>query len=113
MVIWYRLYPLSAVTFGVRVTAAMFVWAVAGALAAADMELGRYLASECMTCHRSATATSTIPNIFGLPETHVIDVMKAYRDKTLSNPVMQNIAGRLTDEDIAALALYFSQTKKP
>ena len=96
--------------------AVAFIPASLGARAsslAADMELGRHLAAECMTCHRSATATSTIPNIFGLEEGHVSTVMRAYRSKSLPNPVMQNIAGRLSDEDIAALALFFSKTKTP
>jgi cytochrome c len=78
-----------------------------------DLELGRYLAAECMTCHRTATATSTIPNIFGLPEQHMVDVMKAYRDKKLPNPVMQTIASRLSEEDIVSLAVFFAITKKP
>jgi cytochrome c len=79
----------------------------------ADIELGRYLSSECMTCHGTAKADSTIPNIFGLGETHFVEVIRAYRDKALPNPVMQSIAGRLNDEDIAALALYFDTAKKP
>jgi cytochrome c len=83
------------------------------ASAAADFELGRYLATECITCHRSATATSTIPNIFGLTETHLKQVMIAYRAKSLPNAVMQNIAGRLSDDEIASLALYFAKTKRP
>lgn len=93
--------------------ATMLLIATPPASAGGDIELGRYLASECMTCHRGATATSTIPNIFGLAEAHLTIVIRAYRDKELPNPVMQNIAGRLSDEEIASLALYFSQTKKP
>ena len=104
---------------------ARFVLAARGAIAAyflpigatasfgADVELGRYLSSECMTCHGTAKADSTIPNIFGLNQTHFADVIKAYRAKTLPNPVMQTIAGRLNDEDIAALALYFATARKP
>jgi cytochrome c553 len=42
-----------------------------------------------------------------------VAVIKAYRDKALPNPVMQNIASRLSDDDIAALALYFESAKKP
>jgi cytochrome c len=80
---------------------------------AGDIDLGRYRASECMTCHRSATATSTIPNIFGMAEAHLTILLKAYRGKELPNPVMQTVASRLTDEEIDALALYFSQTNKP
>jgi cytochrome c len=78
----------------------------------ADAELGRYLSSECMTCHGTAKGDSTIPNIFGLAQTHFVEVLRAYRAKALPNPVMQTIAGRLNDEDIAALALYFETAKK-
>ena len=95
------------------VYAASIMLAAISSVHAADAELGRYLAAECMTCHRSATATSTIPNIFGLSEAHLNEVIRAYRAKTLPNPVMQNIASRLSDEDIGALASYFATTKKP
>lgn len=79
----------------------------------ADVELGRYLSSECTTCHGAAKADSTIPNIHGLGETHFVEVIKAYRDKALPNPVMQNVAARLRDEEIAALAAYFATASKP
>ena len=36
-------------------------------------------------------------------------LMFAYRSKEMENPVMQMIAGRLDDEQIGSLALYFSQ----
>jgi cytochrome c553 len=79
---------------------------------AKDLELGRYLAAECLTCHRAATASSAIPNIFGLPEEHFTEAIRAYRDKKLPNPIMQSVAGRLTDEDIASLALYFATVRR-
>jgi cytochrome c553 len=81
--------------------------------AAPDIELGRYLSSECVTCHRSATATSTIPNIYGLAEHTFVEVIKAYRERRLNNAVMQNIASRLKDDEIEALAAYFAKTKRP
>lgn len=83
------------------------------AASTADFELGQYLAAECMTCHRAATSVSTIPNIFGLDEAHLSEVLRAYRAKDLSNPVMQNVAGVLKDEEISALATFFSKTGKP
>jgi cytochrome c553 len=82
------------------------------ASAAPDIELGRYLSSECITCHRGGTAKSAIPNIYGLEEKSFVEVIKAYRDKRLNNAVMQNIAGRLKDEEIEALAAYFARTKR-
>jgi cytochrome c553 len=81
------------------------------AQAAADLELGRYLATECTTCHRPGAATAAIPNIYSLEASTFAEVMKGYRDKRLANPVMQNIAGRLSDDDIAALAAFFATVK--
>ena len=78
-----------------------------------DLEFGRYLATECLTCHRSGTAGGAIPNIFGMAEARFIVLIKAYRDKQLPNPVMQSVASRLKDDEIDALAHYFSVTKKP
>jgi cytochrome c len=79
----------------------------------ADVELGRYLSSECTTCHGTAKSDSIIPLIRGMDEAHFVEVIKAYRAKTLPNPVMQTIAGRLRDEEIAALAAYFATANKP
>lgn len=79
----------------------------------ADVEFGRYLSSECTTCHGAAKSDSTIPAIHGLDEAHFVEVIKAYRAKMLPNPVMQTIAGRLRDEEIAALAAYFAAASKP
>lgn len=93
--------------------------AVAASLAAitaapgGDIELGRYLANECLTCHRAAAAANAIPNIFGAKEAHLVEAIKAYRAKSLPNPVMQNVASRLKDDEIEALASYFAATKKP
>jgi cytochrome c len=79
----------------------------------ADLEFGRYLATECLTCHRSGTAGSAIPNIFGLQEATFAALIKAYRDKQLPNPVMQSVASRLKDNEIEALAHFFAVSKKP
>jgi cytochrome c553 len=80
---------------------------------AADLELGRYLATECMTCHGASKTDSTIPDLFGKPENLVDEKLKAYRDKRLPNEVMQTVASRLKDDEIAALAAYFRTAKKP
>jgi len=42
-----------------------------------------------------------------------VEVLRAYRAKALPNPVMQTVASRLNDDDIAALALYFETARKP
>lgn len=91
--------------------AAVLFSAGSGAAAAGDIELGRYLSSECTTCHGAAKTDSTIPPIHGLDQKHFIEVLKAYRAKALPNPAMQTVAGRLQDDDIAALAAYFAAVK--
>jgi cytochrome c553 len=78
--------------------------------AATDIELGRYLATECMTCHRAAGGA--IPPL-AMAEAIMVAKLEAYRDKRLPNPTMQTIAGRLTDAEIAALARYFATVAKP
>lgn len=92
---------------------ALTIWSGTCLAQKRDLEFGRYLATECLTCHRSATAGSTIPNIFGMAEPRFTVLIKAYRDKQLPNQVMQSVAGRLKDDEIEALAQYFSVTKNP
>lgn len=79
---------------------------------AGDVALGQYLAGECVTCHRTDGASSDIPGIVGLPTDQFVGAMAAYRNKTRENPVMQTIAGQLSDAEIAALAAYFSGLDK-
>jgi cytochrome c553 len=78
--------------------------------AATDIELGRYLATECTTCHRAAGGA--IPPL-AMAEASMVAKLEAYRDKRLPNPTMQTMAGRLTDAEIAALARYFATDVKP
>lgn len=72
-----------------------------------DPEYGEYLASECQTCHQSSGANDGIPGITGWPVDDFVVAMHAYKRKLRPHPVMQMMAGRLNDEEIAALAAYF------
>ena len=78
------------------------------ALAAGDRALGQYLSAECTTCHQiTGRVTGSIPQIVAWPEDQFIAVMNAYRDRHRDNPIMQTIAGKMNDGEIAALATYF------
>ncbi len=72
-----------------------------------DREYGEYLASDCKTCHEADGGGDGIPNIHGRPKIQLITLLYAYREKIKLNPVMQMQAGRLTNEEIVALAAYF------
>ncbi len=82
-------------------------------LADADIEYGEYLAGECVTCHHKAGLNQGIPSINGLDADVFVALMIAYRSKEMENPVMQMIAGRLDDNQIGSLALYFSKLEPP
>jgi len=73
-----------------------------------DAEYGEYLSSECTTCHRIDGADEGIPSITLWPEQDFVVAMHAYKDKRRAHPVMNMIAGRLNEEEIAALAAYFA-----
>ncbi len=72
-----------------------------------DPEYGEYLASECLTCHQTSGANDGIPGITRWPAEDFVVAMHAYKKKLRPHPVMQMMAGRLSDEEIAALAAYF------
>ena len=72
-----------------------------------DAEYGAFLASECKTCHQTSGANDGIPGIIGWPADDFVVAMHAYKRKLRPHPVMQMMAGRLSDEEIAALAAYF------
>lgn len=76
-----------------------------------DKAYGEYLSSECVTCHQLSGNFSGISPIVGWPEESFIEVMNTYREKKRDNAVMQTIAARLSDKDIAALAAYFGSLK--
>src|SRR5262245_54872793 len=82
-----------------------------GAFSAGDRALGQFLSSECVTCHQLTGRFQGIPPIIGWPEDSFVEIMNEYRDKKRTNPVMQTIAGRLSANDIAALAAYFGSLK--
>ena len=72
-----------------------------------DPEYGEYLASECLTCHQSGGGDAGIPSITRWLEEDFVIAMHAYKQKLRPHPVMQMMASRLSDEEIAALAAYF------
>ncbi len=77
-----------------------------------DRDLGQFLSSECVTCHQaSGQQAGGVPAITGWADDQFIAVMRAYKNRERDNQVMQAIAARLSDEEIAALAAYFGELK--
>ena len=74
-----------------------------------DPEYGAYLAGECTTCHRAGGADKGIPPITGWPLEDFVIALHAYKRGKRIHPAMQLVAGRLSDEEIAALAAHFRE----
>ncbi|SHG88098.1 Cytochrome c2 [Marivita hallyeonensis] len=72
-----------------------------------DTDYGEYLSSECKTCHQQDGTDEGIPSITQWPTEDFVIAMHAYKQKLRPHPVMQMMAGRLSAEEIAALAAYF------
>lgn len=80
---------------------------------AADSAFGEYLSAECVTCHQiTGHVSGSIPAIVGWPEKAFIEALSAYKTGARDNAVMRNIAARLSDDEIAALAAYFATHKQ-
>jgi len=77
-----------------------------------DPAYGEYLSGDCTTCHQTDGGDDGIPSIVLWPEVDFVTAMHAYKNKHRSNQVMQMMAGRLSDEEIAALAAYFGSLEQ-
>jgi len=73
-----------------------------------DAEYGEYLSSECSTCHQRDGSDQGIPTITRWPAEDFVAAMHAYKERLRPHPVMQMMAGRLSNDEIAALAAYFA-----
>ena len=73
-----------------------------------DAEYGAYLSAECSVCHQRDGSDQGIPTITRWPVEDFVAAMHAYKDRLRPHPVMQMMAGRLSNDEIAALAAYFA-----
>jgi cytochrome c553 len=74
---------------------------------------GRHLARECTACHRPEAPGGAIPSIAGKPAAEIIGLLQAYRDGRKTSPVMTSVARSLNEDEMAALAAYFSSLPTP
>lgn len=84
------------------------------AAAKADAEAAKATASGlCAGCHgaKGISASDTFPNLAGQKKGYLANALKAYRDKARTAPVMNGMAGSLSDAQIEDLAAYFSELK--
>ncbi|MBM2576312.1 hypothetical protein JQC91_08335 [Jannaschia sp. Os4] len=69
-----------------------------------DAAYGAYLGAECTGCHREGA--EDIPAIDWMTGEDIVFALESYRSGAREHQVMNMIAARLGDEEIAALAAY-------
>ena len=78
---------------------------------AADVEAGKAkVATVCAACHgaNGVSVSDTIPNLAAQRPAYIEAQLKALKQGTRKNPIMNAIAGQLSEQDIANVAAYFS-----
>lgn len=105
---------LAASTIGLFAAAgALTCVTLTDAIGAGSAAAGREKAKVCRTCH-GVDGVAKIPNaatIAGETEIYLTKQLKAFRDGERKDPQMSIIAAKLSDEDIADLAAWFSSFK--
>jgi cytochrome c553 len=73
---------------------------------------GQHLSQECTSCHRVDGIDNGIPSITGWPVDVFMRTLKFYQQGARSNPVMVSVAKSLDDDQVRALALYWSSVPR-
>jgi cytochrome subunit of sulfide dehydrogenase len=100
---------MQSLRFGMAALAlgAAVVWSATAAQA--DERRGAILANTCFSCHGTdGHSAGAMPSIDGKSASYISDTLKRFRDGSKQSTVMTRIAKGFTDEEIEALASYFS-----
>ena len=77
-----------------------------------DPNLGRNLAAACANCHRTqGVSQQGMPNLAGQQSSYLVKQMKDFKAGVRPATIMHQLAKGYTDEQIEALAAYFSSQK--
>lgn len=79
-------------------------------VSAADIKAGEQKANHCASCHgqKGDSGNAQWPNLAAQQTTYIVNQLAAFKAGNRVNPIMQSMAGHLTDEDVNDLAAYFS-----
>ena len=72
------------------------------------------VASSCLSCHGAsgvadAAVMPNVPNLAGQKAEYIAKQLSAFKAQSRRDPIMQGMAASLTDEQIQAIAKYFSE----
>ena len=83
------------------------------AYAAPDVAAGKEKAGMCFNCHGAEgnSKNSNFPILAGQKPAYIVNQLRAFREGTRENGMMQNMAANLTDQEINNLAAFFASVK--
>src|SRR5438552_12634814 len=88
------------------------VFALSALAQGSDPNFGRNLAAACANCHGTNGASQQgMPNLAGQQRAYLVQQMQDFRAGKRPATIMHQIAKGYTDEQIDALAAYFSEQK--
>ena len=75
-----------------------------------NAELGKQKSVTCIACHgaNGISPNPQWPNLAGQKKEYLISSLKSYRDGDRKDSLMSPMAASLSDDDIVALAAYYS-----
>ncbi len=90
------------------------VAAISMAAQAADISAGKNKSVVCAACHgaNGISIAPIYPNLKGQKAGYIETQLKAFKDGSRTNPIMQPLAQGLSDADITNLAAYFESLGK-
>ena len=81
--------------------------------AAGDVDAGKTKSSKCTSCHGSkGKGGGAIPAIAGLDSAMFISAVNEYKNGKRRFPMMESVARKLSEQEIADLAAYYSALPK-
>ena len=99
-----------------KMLAVSAVLALMPAAQAADVEAGKVkVATVCAACHgaNGVSVSDTIPNLAAQRAGYLETQLKALKDGSRKNPIMNAIASQLSPDEIANVAAYFAAQPGP
>lgn len=82
-------------------------------IAGGDAAAGKAKIASCAGCHgaNGISAVPVNPNLAGQKEAYLVKQMKAFKDGTRKDPVMNAMSKPLSDADMANIAAFYASLK--
>ena len=99
-----------------HVTVVILAWVLlstGGLVLAGDAAAGKAKSVTCVACHgaNGISSNDLWPNLAGQKEVYLVKQMKAFRDGSRKDPMMEPMSKPLSDADIDNLAAFYSGLK--